>query len=1076
MKKLLLITITLIILIIHSTPVNALQEMNYAPIKIPAGGYQPAPPAQMLVIKANIIFKVDTDNFDWKRPTSWTFVDSFLKGETESTYKVTVDELHLISSNELAMTYTIRMRIAPPEHSAKFIPNWDESMNLDPEIKQVAKALASTSETYFDYIYKVYDFVSNYITYDDSWLNKDPKDVNEIWKNKRGVCRHYSMLMKAFLDYAGIKSLYSLGFLGYTKNGQNVVGVHMWLFVYDPDNGWMLFDPTNNIYGRFTEFGYSYTYPLNFPVKITNEYVPYIYLPIIGVSSSQIQSFYQIINITTIGSVKQQELDLTSKNIKFTFLRTIGAGNIVYVPISFYSNNKQIQALKKYNFMEIPEYIPEDYIVPIGTSINNLPSFYQNARQIRSTVNFNQYFTLMIEDNKLIVKDIHNDGLKLFLTDSKGHLVTGMLTKDGLAYNLNQVGKLDSNELYLNIFGTLSLVKTFNINIQQLTVKPIITIPTVNGFESVIKIQTTPDLGDSLQKYLIIDGGSIEEWVDNHTVKIISQNPSVIVRIGSKTVNVDLYNTGIKILSTFVEFKNSNTILTITYDSNVGELLQKYNLNPLYIRIGKMNFPIDLTVNKDKAIITTSITYDTLVNNDQTYYFITRNTVNKVFKLSFTYSVEQLNAFYDNGEVWIEGRMVIKPKGFSFDKPSLEQFSTIKILKMIKIGNVYTVDFTTDKISADSFTNPYKFSFNMFGRNIQLTYIFTVVGARISSLRIINYKINPDNTNIEFIIQLAYKSANANTAMVYYMYSRLLNFVKINNVKLKAYYQPENNYMVGYTTIPTQSLLQLKKLYMFGTQINSQLKYDVNDKYTDLRITFKSLPLLGGMKCNVNHDYDIENNKLSVKFYIKSVYQIVVCQLPGNKTITIKPQVPFSFSVNLVDTSRISDIDPSTGAVYSGYDGVFLTITTTAIQMTFTVTLDNKTLATFTGGSTKIALPKLNVGTHYLSIRDQYGIEVYRKQILVEKQPLSLFIMHNLIWILLGLLIIFSIIIFTAMNREDPLVSQAKMLFPSAEFIQKEQYGDYTYIYLMNNITGEIITVVFYNNRVVNVMKNRLFY
>jgi len=1075
MKKLPIILVLLLFTTIMLSPVNA-TNFNYTPIRIPAGGYQPVQPAQMIVIKANIIFKVDSGNFQWKQPKSWTYTDSFLKGETESTYKVTFDELHLISSNELAMTFTIKMRIAPPEHSAKFTPDWDESLNLNPEIKQVAKALASTSETYFDYIYKVYDFVSNYIQYDDNWLNKDPKDVNEIWENKRGVCRHYSMLMKAFLDYAGIKSLYSLGFLGYSQNGDDVVGVHMWLFVYDPANGWMLFDPTNNVYGKFTEFGYTYTYPMNFPVKITSDYVPYIYLPIMGVSSSQVQTLYQIISINTTGTIKQQELELKSKNIKFVFLRTIGAGNLLYIPISFYSNNKNIQTLKKYNYVEIPEYVPEDYVVPIGMSVNNLPSFYQNARQIRSTVDFNQYFIMSIEGNNLVVKDLHNDGLKLYLTDNNGRLVQGMLTKNGYEYNINKVGKLDGNELYLNIFGTLSLVKTFNINIKSITVTPVITIPTINGFESVIKIQTDPDLGDSLQKYLIVSGGSIEEWFGNNTVKIISQTDKITLKVGAKTVNVDLYNTNIHILTTFVEFKNSNTILNIQYDTNVGELIHKYDLNPLYIRIGKMNFPIDLTIDRDKASITTSITFDVLVNNDQNYYFITRGTVSKVFKLSFTYQIKELNAIYENGNIRVQGRIIVKPQGFSFDKTSLEQFSTISIIGMQKIGNVYTIDFTTDKISANSFTNPYKFKFNLFGRDIQVTYIFTVVGARISDIRIINYQITPEKTAIEYIMRIKYKKANANTPMVNYMYSRLLNFVKINNVKLPATYQPEQDYLIGYTSIPTESLLKLQKLYIFNIPINTQLKYKINNKYTDLKITFESLPLLGGMKCNVDHDYDIENNKLTVKFYIKTVYQPIVCDLPGNNTITIQPQVPFTFSVNLIDTSRIDDIDHNTGAIYSGYDGVYLTITTTALQMTFTVILDNKTLTTFTGGSTKVALPELNIGTHSLSIRDQYGIEVYRKNIIVEKQPLSLMLMHNIIWILVGLVVVFSIIIFSTLNKEDPLVSQAKLLFPSAEFIQKEKYGDYTYIYMMNNITGEIITVVFYRNRVVNVIKNKLFY
>lgn len=73
------------------------------------------------------------------------------------------------------------------------------------------------------------------------------------------------------------------------------------------------------------------------------------------------------------------------------------------------------------------------------------------------------------------------------------------------------------------------------------------------------------------------------------------------------------------------------------------------------------------------------------------------------------------------------------------------------------------------------------------------------------------------------------------------------------------------------------------------------------------------------------------------------------------------------------------------------------------------------------------------------------------------------------------MIVIILIVIIKFMGQEDPLVKQAKLLFPNTEFLQKEEYGDWTYIYLMDDLKGEIITVMFYKGRVSNVTRNKLF-
>ncbi|TQI70656.1 transglutaminase-like putative cysteine protease [Gramella sp. Hel_I_59] len=72
-------------------------------------------------------------------------------------------------------------------------------------------------------------------------------DLNDILKNKQGVCQDFTHLFIAISKQFGIPSRYISGYLhqgnGYFGDSQ----MHAWVECCLPDSGWIGFDPTNNL-------------------------------------------------------------------------------------------------------------------------------------------------------------------------------------------------------------------------------------------------------------------------------------------------------------------------------------------------------------------------------------------------------------------------------------------------------------------------------------------------------------------------------------------------------------------------------------------------------------------------------------------------------------------------------------------------------------------------------------------------------------------------------------------------------------------------------------------------------------
>jgi len=71
--------------------------------------------------------------------------------------------------------------------------------------------------------------------------------LSEILLNRRGVCQDFAHLMIGALRSYGLSARYVSGYIRSGPRLQGAAASHAWVAVFDPKNGWLGFDPTNNM-------------------------------------------------------------------------------------------------------------------------------------------------------------------------------------------------------------------------------------------------------------------------------------------------------------------------------------------------------------------------------------------------------------------------------------------------------------------------------------------------------------------------------------------------------------------------------------------------------------------------------------------------------------------------------------------------------------------------------------------------------------------------------------------------------------------------------------------------------------
>ncbi|MFA4798618.1 transglutaminase-like domain-containing protein [Pyrococcus kukulkanii] len=175
---------------------------------------------------------------------------------------------------------TFVQTLLPPGESAPYTPHYNESVKLPEDLKELVRNVTANATTYFEAAVRVAYAIHKSINYTktdygpiemDAIRDKEKMQelVFKVWKEKKGVCRHYALLTVQALRYAGIRARFIGGYylVRVIRNGTSkdyipldnltvkdlvafadYTGLpHAWLEYYDPATGWVAIDPTNMV-------------------------------------------------------------------------------------------------------------------------------------------------------------------------------------------------------------------------------------------------------------------------------------------------------------------------------------------------------------------------------------------------------------------------------------------------------------------------------------------------------------------------------------------------------------------------------------------------------------------------------------------------------------------------------------------------------------------------------------------------------------------------------------------------------------------------------------------------------------
>lgn len=115
---------------------------------------------------------------------------------------------------------------------------------LPKEVEDIFKF--DTLESIFENLQQLNHWVYLYINFKTGVTNVDTK-LEEVLKNKKGVCQDFAHLFCALARANGIPARYVSGYLhqgiGYFGDSQ----MHAWAECFIPEVGWIGFDPTNDL-------------------------------------------------------------------------------------------------------------------------------------------------------------------------------------------------------------------------------------------------------------------------------------------------------------------------------------------------------------------------------------------------------------------------------------------------------------------------------------------------------------------------------------------------------------------------------------------------------------------------------------------------------------------------------------------------------------------------------------------------------------------------------------------------------------------------------------------------------------
>ena len=213
--------------------------------------------------------KLKNDNYKITDTNNGIYEESkIIDKEDETKYSIVISKpeknnigVHLSSSFTNKLTDDFIVDLPPDSYAIN-------DSQIPQEIKNKAKEIITEQSDYPNY-YKLGKFVNSYMTYDLNYKGRD-LSLADIYRLKRGVCEHFTLLYNAMLNSVGINTFYLSGW-AFDKNttsaDENSVG-HAWTAALingkwkELDSTWGLFEgvPAGHIMKTIGKESFSYSY------------------------------------------------------------------------------------------------------------------------------------------------------------------------------------------------------------------------------------------------------------------------------------------------------------------------------------------------------------------------------------------------------------------------------------------------------------------------------------------------------------------------------------------------------------------------------------------------------------------------------------------------------------------------------------------------------------------------------------------------------------------------------------------------------------------------------------------------
>ena len=192
--------------------------------------------SQEIIAKDAEIKKKDNKiNIRWENPK-------------ESKYAYSINTLVGIKNDFKKISKKIPFPIRNLDPSLEKYTQEGEFININEDIKDLAKEIVEGEDDLYMAVFKVADWVNNNIEYDLSTLTVDVVQKSSwVLENKQGVCDELTNLFISMLRSLNIPARF-IGGVVYTNVGY-YFGNHGWAEVYFPGYGWIPFDVTFGQYG-----------------------------------------------------------------------------------------------------------------------------------------------------------------------------------------------------------------------------------------------------------------------------------------------------------------------------------------------------------------------------------------------------------------------------------------------------------------------------------------------------------------------------------------------------------------------------------------------------------------------------------------------------------------------------------------------------------------------------------------------------------------------------------------------------------------------------------------------------------